>query len=215
MRRCAPLLALLLAAPAGADVLARSVEATSCGALIASGTHEVARARIAGEEAQVDLDARAWRLDEPALYRRAGREWVSEGRHRVGEGAVRVRIALAPEAGRFAAELLPEPGGDFAVALAQYLPGQALPCRATGRIAATPGPGSGRSPESAAAVHALLRRATEQLYDQRFAAAQAALAEAERLAPGSDTVRWMRARAAYLEGEALPADARARRLAAF
>jgi len=216
MSRLVLLLALLLgSAPAGAAVLERSVEHTRCGALIASARHELAEARLDGEEARVDLDARAWRLDEPAVYRRAGDEWVSEERHRVGDGAVRVRIALAPDAGRFVADVLPEPGGDFALAVAQYLPGLALPCRAEGRIVLAPEPGSGRSAASAAAVHALVRGATEQLYDQHFAAAEAGLLEAERLDPRSDTVRWMRARVAYLEGEALPASDRAGRLAAF
>lgn len=217
MSRLAPLLGLLLAAaPAGAAVrLERHVEASHCGALIANVTHELADAELDGRAATVDLDARAWRLDEPAVYRHEGSEWVSSERYRVGDGAVRVRIALAPEAGRFAADVLPEPAGDFALAVAQYLPGIALPCRAEGRIALAPSPGSGRSAESAAAVHALMRRSTEQLYDQHFEGAEAGLLEAQRLAPGSDTVRWMRARVAYLEGEALPARDRDGRLAAF
>ena len=217
MSRIALLLGLLLAAaPAGAAArLERHVEESRCGALIANVTHELAETRLDGGAATVDLDARAWRLDEPGVYRRAGSEWLSDERYRVGDGAVRVRIALATEAGRFAADVLPEPAGDFALALEQYLPGIALPCRAEGRIALAPSPGSGRSPEGAAAVHALMRRTTEQLYDQHFTAAEAGLLEAQRLAPGSDTVRWMRARAAYLEGEALPADDRDGRLAAF
>jgi tetratricopeptide (TPR) repeat protein len=209
-------LALAAAAPAGASVRwVRHVEATSCGALVADAAHEWAEAAVGGVPAFVDLDARAWRLDEPALHRRDGAAWLSEERHRVGDGAVRVRIRLEPEAGRFTAAVAPEPGGDFAVALAQYLPGVALPCRAEGRFSRESVAGSGRSPERAAAVHALLRRATELLYDQRFTAAEAALAEAQALAPDSDTVRWMRARVAYLEGEALPATDRDGRLTAF
>jgi tetratricopeptide (TPR) repeat protein len=218
MRRLAGALgiALVAAAPAGASVrLVRHVEATSCGALVADLAHEWAEAEVGGAAALVDLDARAWRLDEPALHRRDGETWLADERHRVGEGAVRVRIRLEPEAGRFGAEVMPEPAGDFAVALAQYLPGVALPCRATGSLTRAAAPESGRSPERAAAVHALLRGATELLYDQRFAAAEAALAEAQAIAPASDTVRWMRARVAYLEGEALPAGDRAGRLAAF
>ena len=216
MRRFAPLLGLLLAAaPAAAVRLERHVEASRCGALFADVTHELAEAELDGRAARVDLDARAWRLDEPAVYRREGNDWLSDERYRVGDGAVRVRIALAPEGGRFAADVLPEPAGDFALAAAQYLPGIALPCRAEGRIELAPSPDSGRSAEGAAAVHALMRRSTEQLYDQRFADAEAALLEAQRLAPGSDTVRWMRARVAYLEGEALPAGDRDGRLAAF
>jgi hypothetical protein len=68
---------------------------------------------------------------------------------------------------------------------------------------------------NASAVHALIRRATEQLYDQRFTDAEATLREAQGLAQGSDTLRWMRARVAYLEGESLPTDDRDGRLAAF
>jgi hypothetical protein len=217
MRRLACALGLALAAaPAGASVrLVRHVEATSCGALVADAAHEWAEGAVAGAPAWVDLDARAWRLDEPAVHRRDGAAWLSDERHRVGEGAVRVRIRLDPEARRFAVDVAPEPAGDFEVALAQYLPGVRLPCRAAGSLAREAAPGSGRSPERAAAVHALLRRATEMLYDQRFADAEAALAEAQALAPASDTVRWMRARVAYLEGEALPAAEREARLAAF
>jgi hypothetical protein len=218
MRRlaCALGVALAAAAPARASVrLARHVEATSCGALVADYAHEWAEASIGGEPVLVDLDARAWRLDEPALHRRDGDAWQSEERHRVGDGAVRVRIRLEPDTGRFSAEVEPEPAGDFAVALAQYLPGVSLPCRAAGRLSRKEAPASGRSAESAAAVHAQIRRATELLYDQRFADAEAALAEAQARARGSDTVRWMRARVAYLEGEALPADDRDGRLAAF
>jgi tetratricopeptide (TPR) repeat protein len=208
--------ALAAAAPAAASVrLVRHVEATRCGTLVADQAHEWAEATVGGEPALVDLDARAWRLDEPALHRRDAGAWRSEERHRVGDGAVRVRIRLELDAGRFAAEIEPEPAGDFGLALAQYLPGVSLPCRAAGRLVREEAPASGRSPERAAAVHARIRRATELLYDQRFADAEAALAEAQTLAPGSDTVRWMRARVAYLEGEALPAGDRDGRLAAF
>jgi hypothetical protein len=218
MRKLACALGVVLAsaAPAGASVrLVRHVEATSCGALVGDSTHEWAEASIGGAAAFVDLDARAWRLDEPALHRRDGDAWRSEERHRVGDGAVRVRFRLEPDVRRFTADVEPEPAGDFGVALAQYLPGVALPCRAEGSLAREPVAGSGRSPESAVAVHALVRRATELLYDQRFAAAEAALAAAQAQAEGSDTVRWMRARVAYLEGEALPPSDRDGRLAAF
>jgi tetratricopeptide (TPR) repeat protein len=193
----------------------RTVLQTSCGDLVADFVHEWAEARLEGGETFVDLDARPWRIDEPAIYRRGAEPVVGEVSHRVGDGALRVRTTLAPDAGRFAVELLPEPAGDFALALAQYLPGVALPCRAEGRLALAPAAGSGRPPADTAAVYELLHRATELLYDQRFDAADAALLEAGRLAPRSDTVRWMRARVAYLEGEALPAGDRRGRLEAF
>lgn len=216
MKAAALFLACACAAPAfAAHRLERTVEASGCGALVADHAGELAEARLDGKEARVDLDARAWRLDEPAVYRASESGFASDERYRVGDGAVRVRIALDPASGRFAAEVLPEPAGDFALALAQYLPGVALPCRASGRIALTAVPASERDPEAAARVHALLRRATEHLYDQRFDAADAALLEAERLEPGVATVRWMRARVAYLEGEALPAADRPARLEAF
>jgi len=216
MSRAAAFAVLLLAAvPVAAEQMQRSVEHTSCGALVADVAHELAGATISNAPVAVDLDARAWRLDEPAVYHRDGETLASEERYRVGDGAVRVRITLEPGAGRFAAELLPEPRGDFAAALAEYLPGLALPCRAEGRLALAPLAASGRDPADAAAAHRLLRRGTELLYDQKFAAADAALVAAEKHAPKSDTVRWMRARAAYLRGEALPADDRAGRLAAF
>jgi tetratricopeptide (TPR) repeat protein len=210
------LLLLALSVPGAAAVrVERRVERSGCGDLVQSTGHEFAEAEIDGAPAWVDLDARAWRLGEPALHRREGDAWASDERYRVGDGAVRVRIMLAPRSGRFAAEVLPQPAGDFALALAQYLPGIELPCRAEGRIAVAPMKGSGRSPASAATVHALIRRATEQLYDQHFADAEEALREAQGLAPRSDTLRWMRARVAYLEGESLPAEDRADRLAAF
>jgi tetratricopeptide (TPR) repeat protein len=97
----------------------------------------------------------------------------------------------------------------------QYLPGLVLPCRAEGSISLEAVEGSGRVPTDAAAVHELLRRSTELLYDQRFAAAEAALLEAQRLAPQADEVRWMRARVAYLEGESAAASDRQGRLEAF
>jgi tetratricopeptide (TPR) repeat protein len=215
MRRAA-LALLLLAAPAAAEMhLERRVEASDCGALVADAAHGFAATRLEGDEAWVDLDARSWRLDEPAVYRRAGAEWASDERYRVGDGAVRMRVTLAPEAGRFRALLEAEPAGDFDVALAQYLPGVALPCRAEGVLSLGAAPASGRPPGRAARVHALLRGATEVLYDQHFAQARAGLEEAARLAPDLDTIWWMRARIAYLEGEALPADDRDGRLAAF
>jgi tetratricopeptide (TPR) repeat protein len=216
MKVASLLLACACAAPAlAAQRLERTVEASGCGALVADHAGELAEAQLDGGEARVDLDARAWRLDEPAVYRASESGFASDERYRVGDGAVRVGIALDPANGRFAAEVLPESAGDFALALAQYLPGVALPCRASGRIALTAVPASERDPEAAARVHALLRRATEHLYDQRFDAADAALLEAERLEPAVATVRWMRARVAYLEGEALPAADRPARLEAF
>jgi tetratricopeptide (TPR) repeat protein len=207
--------ALLAGSALAAQHLEREVAASSCGDLVGDVSHALAEARVEGGEVLVDLDAHAWRLDEPAVYRRAAHGFDSDERYRVGDGAVRVRIALQPEAGRFAAEVLPEPAGDFPLALAQYLPGIELPCRAEGRIVLTPAPGSKRRPEDAAAVHELLRRATELLYDQRFVAAESALSEAQRLEPQAATVRWMRARVAYLEGESLEAGDRAGRLEAF
>ena len=195
--------------------LERSVERSSCGDLVADFSHELAETRREGTAAFVDLDARAWRVDEPAVYRRTDAGLVSDERHRVGDGALRVRLTLAPEADRFRAEVTAEPAGDFGLALAQYLPGVTLPCDAEGALVLRPEARSGRVPEAAARVHALERRATELLYDEHFVAADAALLEAEQLAPHSDTVRWMRARVAYLQGEALPAGDRRARLAAF
>jgi tetratricopeptide (TPR) repeat protein len=219
MRRVALALVCGLAASAAAAApglrVERTVEQTSCGALVADFAHEWADARLEGGEAFVDLDARPWRVDEPAVYRRGAEQSAAEVKHRVGDGALRVRTTLALAAGRFTVEVLPEPAGDFALALAQYLPGVALPCRAEGRLVLAPAAGSGRTPADAVAVYDLVHRATELLYDQRFDAADAALLEAERLAPRSDTVRWMRARVAYLEGEALPTGDRRGRLEAF
>jgi tetratricopeptide (TPR) repeat protein len=217
-RLALPLALVLLApsAPAGASVRTeRRVERSGCGDLVVNASHEFAEADLDGAPAWVDLDARAWKLGEPAVYKRTGDEWASDERYRVGDGAVRVRITLTPRSSRFAAEVLPEPAGDFALALAQYLPGVALPCRAEGRIGRAPMTGSQRSAATAAAVHMLIRRATERLYDQRFSDAEAALREAQGLAPHLDTLRWMRARVAYLEGESLPNDDRTGRLAAF
>jgi len=215
MRRVAVAACLLAGASAAAAPslrLERSVERSSCGALVADFSHEFV---AEGASGWVDLDARSWRVDEPAVYRRAEAGLVSEERHRVGDGTLRVRVTLDPEAARFMAEGLAEPAGDFVLALAQYLPGTVLPCSAEGSLRVTKVPGSGRAPDAAARAHELERRATELLYDQRFGPADAALREAERIEPRSDTVRWMRARVAYLEGEALPAADRGGRLEAF
>jgi tetratricopeptide (TPR) repeat protein len=103
-------------------------------------------------------------------------------------------------------EVHPEPAGDFDAALAQYLPGVTLPCRASGRLTIEPASDAPADPDRFARVQDLLHRATEALYAPDFAAARALLAEAQALDPRSDTVRWMRARASYLEGEALPTE---------
>jgi tetratricopeptide (TPR) repeat protein len=218
MIRLAMLSAVVLvatAADAATFRLERRVERSTCAKLVDNASHEFVEAELDGVRTWVDLDARAWRLDEPAIHEQRGDEFASEQRYRVGDGAVRVRIVLAPGSGRFTAEVTPEPAGDFAVALAQYLPGIELPCRAVGAIRIAPMADSTRSPVNAAAVHSLIRRATELLYDQHFADAESALREAQRRAPRSDTLRWMRARVAYLEGESLPAEDRTNRLAAF
>jgi hypothetical protein len=215
MRAAALLLGcLLLAGPAlAAQRVERDVAESSCGDLVAGVSHELAEARLDGGEVLVDLDAHAWRLDEPAVYRRGEQRFESDERYRVGDGAVRVRIALEPEAERFSADVLPEQSGDFALALAQYLPGIELPCR-RGPHRTTPAPdpiasaGRGGRPRAPARRHrAALRPALHRRGGRpgRGAAPRS----------GRREVRWMRARVAYLEGEALEAGDRAGRLEAF
>jgi tetratricopeptide (TPR) repeat protein len=136
-------------------------------------------------------------------------------RHRVGEGAIVVRALLDLERSRFVVEVSPEPAGDFAAALEQYLPGTALPCRADGSLETRPGGDSPEDPARIVRLQRLLHVASEALYVPDFALAERQLAEAQELAPRSDTVRWMRARARYLAGEALAPDDRAGRAAAF
>ena len=160
-------------------------------------------------EAVWSISTRApWRLDEPAVYRRGTDERrggaTSAPRRRRRACACASRSPSLPGASR--SRCVPEPAGDFALALAQYLPGVALPCRAEGRLALAPSGGLGpRRPGAPRPCTTLLHRATELLYDQHFAAAEAALLRGGRRSrPRSDTVRWMRARVAYLEGEALP-----------
>jgi hypothetical protein len=174
----------------------------------------------------VDLDARPWRIDEPAIHAVEAERLTAQLRHRLGDGAIRVETELTSDSGRFEATtlpvsgrfevtILPEPAGDFELALTQYLPGVSLPCRAEGRITVAPGSAPDRSAADSARVYDAIRRATELLYDQRFSEADAALVEVEPLAPTSDTLRWMRARVAYLEGESLAAGDRTGRLERF
>jgi tetratricopeptide (TPR) repeat protein len=195
--------------------IAREVESTTCGALVGSSRHAFLVAEPEPRQRLVDTDSRAWLLDHPVEYAGDASHVEARERHRVGDGAIRVRIALALDAGRFTLELLPEPAGDFAAALAQYLPGVALPCRAEGRLTLTPAGDSPADPERVAHLQRLLHDATEALYDPDFARAERLLAEAEAAEPRSDTVQWMRARARYLAGEALAPDDTAGRLAAF
>jgi hypothetical protein len=218
--RSLPALLLALGMPAAAGAtpalrLDRSVETTSCGALVGSSSHTLLAAAPAPARRLVDADARAWTLDHPLVYEGGSARVEGRARYRLGEGAIAVRAVLELEAGRFAVEVLPEARGDFEAARAQYLPGVALPCRAQGRLVATPIADAAEDPERHAGLQVLLQRATEALYDPDFAAAERALGEAQALAPGSDTVRWMRARARYLAGEALAADDREGRLRAF
>lgn len=209
------LLALLLAAPAAAAPLqvTRRADAHGCSGVFADGGHAFA----ATDAAWVDLQARAWQLGWPVRYEAAGSDLRAEERFRLGDGAVRVVVVLSPSAGRFRARLLAEPAGDFAVALRQYLPGVSLPCEVRGSLSTAPRQPTAHEPsaDDAVAVYHLEHRATELLYDDAFGAADEALARAQVRAPSSDEVRWMRARAAYLEGESLPAADESGRLAAF
>lgn len=220
MRAALATLALLFlpVAAAGSEPayrIERRVDQSSCGELVGDFAHEWHEARLDGASVWVDLDARAWQIDEPAVYRVEGDVLHATLRHRVGDGAVRVETRVAPGAGHFELAIHPEPAGEFSLALAQYLPGVELPCRAVGSISLTPAPATGRRAADAATVYDAIRRATELLYDQHFARADAALRGAQEIAPDSDTLRWMRARVAYLEGEALPAGDRAGRLERF
>jgi tetratricopeptide (TPR) repeat protein len=195
--------------------VAREVETTTCGDLVLSTRHAFLVAAEGPPRRLVDADARAWLLDSPVEYEGDARRIEGRERHRVGDGAIEVRADLALDAGRFSVEVRPEPAGDFAAALAQYLPGIALPCRAAGRISIEPAPDSPADPARFARVQDLLHRATEALYVPDFVTADALLAEAQSLEPRADTVRWMRARAHYLAGEALPRDDVAGRTARF
>jgi tetratricopeptide (TPR) repeat protein len=212
----APLAALSGAAAAVPELrVAREVEQTTCGALVGSTRHALLVAAEGPPRRLVDADARAWLLDAPVEYEGDAHRVEGRERHRVGDGAIEVHAALALDAGRFAVDVRPEPAGDFAAALAQYLPGVTLPCRATGRITVESAADSPADPDRLARVQDLLHRATEALYTPDFAAAAALMAEAQALDPRSDTVRWMRARASYLAGEALPREDVAGRTARF
>lgn len=250
MRRALALLALVLplaGLPARAATravrLERRVERSTCGAEVQGFAHRAvasgqAAARLvraappsgdgAGTDRLVDVDARPWELGAPALYVRDGDAFEARERHRLGEGAVRIEVRLEPQAGRFVARLVPEPGGDFEAARRAWLPGVALPCRAVGTLrvrgaevgrradAAADAPADGwPDPEAALRTYRLEHEATELLYDLRFEAARAALAEAASQSPRDPTPRWMAARATYLEGEALPPEDRPGRLEAF
>jgi len=215
-----PLLALALPVAGGATAvpelrIARSIEATSCGSLVAPSVHTFLARDAGGRRSLVDADARAWLLDHPLEYEGDAARVEARERHRVGDGAIVVRALLDLERSRFELEVSPEPAGDFGAALAQYLPGTTLPCRAEGRLEASPGGDSPEDPARLVGVQRLLHDASEALYVPDFARAERRLVEAQALAPGSDTVRWMRARARYLAGEALAADDREGRMAAF
>jgi tetratricopeptide (TPR) repeat protein len=195
--------------------VARTVEHTTCGEWIGDVTHHLWRAESNGKVRWVDPSAREWRLDELVEFHARGEGLAGVQRLKLGEGAVRVEIEFLPEAGSFHARIVPEPAGDFDVALAQYLPGVALPCEARGRISTSPAATPLPAARHAVRLHALERRATELLYGDHFEAAGAALMEAREIAPRSAELRWMQARVAYLEGEALAASDREQRLAAF
>lgn len=220
MRAWLPLCALLVPA-AGAALavpelrVAREVEATSCGALVASSAHAFLVAESGPRRRLVDADSRAWLLDHPSEYQGDAARVEARARHRVGDGAIEVRAALELQGGRFSVEVLPDPAGDFDVALGQYLPGVALPCRAEGRLRVTADGESAANPDDLVRLQRLLHDASEALYTPDFALAERLFSEAEALAPASDTVQWMRARARYLAGEALARDDRAGRTAAF
>jgi tetratricopeptide (TPR) repeat protein len=212
----APACALSGAAAAVPELrVLRDVETTTCGDLVASTRHSFLVAAEGPPRRLVDADARSWLLDSPVEYEGDARRIEGRERHRVGDGAIEVRADLALDAGRFSVEVRPEPSGDFAAALAQYLPGVALPCRADGRLSIEREADSPADPARFARVQDLLHRATEALYVPDFAEAEARLAEAQSLDPQSDTVRWMRARARYLAGEALPREDVAGRTARF
>jgi len=221
MRRAwLPLVALALPVAGGAAAVpelrvARSIEATSCGALVAPSVHTFLARDAGGRRSLVDADARAWLLDHPLEYEGDAARVEARERHRLGDGAIVVRATLDLERSRFQLEVSPEPAGDFGAALAQYLPGTTLPCRAEGRLEVSPAGDSPSDPARLVRVQRLLHDASEALYGPDFALAEARLAEAQELAPASDTVRWMRARARYLAGEALAADDREGRMAAF
>jgi len=220
MRFGLPLLALPLALSGSALAvpeirIAREVETTSCDGLVVSSSHAFLVAEHGPRQRLVDADSRAWMLDHPPEYAGDAERVEARSRHRLGEGAIEVRVVLELRGGRFSLELLPQPAGDFTAALAQYLPGVALPCRAEGRLALAPAGESAVDPEQLTHVQRLLHEATEALYAPDFASAERLLAEAQALAPDSDTVQWMRARARYLAGEALPQDDSQGRVAAF
>jgi len=221
--RCATIVAILApacalsgAAAAVPEIrVAREVETTTCGDLVASTRHAFLLAAEGPPRRLVDADARSWLLDAPVEYEGDAQRIEGRERHRVGDGAIEVRAALALDSGRFSVDVRPEPAGDFGAALAQYLPGVTLPCRAAGRLTIERAADSPADPDRFARVQHLIHRATEALYAPDFTTAEALLAEAEALDPSSDTVRWMRARASYLAGEALPREDAAGRAARF
>jgi hypothetical protein len=193
----------------------RGLDATTCGDLVTASTHAFLVAEDAPHLRLVDADATPWLVDHPVEYEGGAARVEGRERHRLGQGAILVRAALELRRGRFVLDVLPEPAGDFDAALAQYLPGTVLPCRAEGRLAVVLGGDSSEDPARLARVQRLLHAATEALYGPDFALADRLLAEAQALAPDSDTVPWMRARARYLAGEALPRSDREGRAAAF
>lgn len=220
MRRSGLALCLLLLPPgASAAVpelrIARQVETTSCGTLVESSRHAFLLLEEGAGRRMIDADGRAWQLDQPVEYVGDAARVEARERHRVGEGAIEVRAALELDRRRFSLDVLPQPAGDFPEALAQYLPGVALPCRAQGSLEIADDGDSQADPEQLATLQRLLHGALEALYAPDFPLAERLLGEAEVLSPTSDTVQWLRARARYLAGEALPRDDRAGRVAAF
>jgi hypothetical protein len=220
-----------LAAPSGAAAAAllrveREVMESDCASLFESGSHRFAAEPAAdassgaasgagGAQRWVDLDAHEWTPGFPVAYEGGPARLTARERWRIGDGAVDVEVTLAPSEQRFTAKVVGRPAGDFDVAMAQYLPGVALPCEARGRLRVVPEPGDGGDPQRAVRVYVLVHDATEALYDRGFDAADAALAEARGLAPEDASLRWMSARAVFLRGESLSATDVDGRLTAF
>jgi tetratricopeptide (TPR) repeat protein len=151
-------------------------------------------------ERTVDAGARFWTLDRARDYTSG----AATTRYVVGTGELQVNARLADDLTQESVDLVvsrPIESSHLAI----YLPGVALPCRRTIRYAVEALEPAAVDLATLARFDEALHRATELLYDQQFAPAEALLREARTLRPTDPAPYWMLARLRYLSLEADPA----------
>lgn len=193
---------LLLPGAAGADPLQR----VSLRAISVEGCEGIPFPRVARElwlapDSAVDVNARFWVLDRPAVF--ANRR--ATVRYRIGSGTLRVTSELAENLREEVVRIDIEHPIE-ATHLAIYLPNVELPCQRFTRYEVQPLEASEGDIHRLAAFDGKLHEATELLYDDESERAERLLAEARDLRPDDPTPYWMMARLRYLQLEARAAE---------